>query len=336
MIGLRDAMKMEEFSRNNGRFEFLPFPPPLRELQEIGTRTISAPYGEKDPDALARGRLAASVLFVALILGNIILRGRLFPYELLAFLGAGVASYFAARILAFHLYVPERYLIWPPGLFIILALPAAFRRLAVGSSQGRSRAIKETLGCLFLIVLVVSLSGSGAVGGSGLGPHKLVADEAPYKWIRSSAPKKAVFASHPNFIDGMQLIGERRAFITYETAHPFYDAYWRECVRRIEISLRAYYARNREEFLRALGEEKIDYFVFVKKSFARNPKGVITPTIFSPLDKLEGALTSDSRQHYFGESLLKGSAAVDPAFIVYRSKRAIVVDVAALRASASQ
>lgn len=334
MVGLKAASENEAFQRGSGRFQFLPFLEPQKELA-AASRFIAGGYDLKDKEVLARTRTIALIFIAGLIALNFFLRGRLFPFEPLLLLGSGIAAYFAARLFAFHLYVPSRYLIWPPGLFIILALPIGVIKLFTLGSGHKRKTFLECLAVVCLAGFVFLNSGSGADGDSGLEAYKQSKFEGPYKWIRASTAKTAVFAGHPNIINGMQLFGERKAYITYETAHPFYDAYWRECVRRIEIALRLFYAKNEDEFLKALGQEKIDYFIFSFKRVPGSSGQLVSPRNFHPFDELTAELANYQGDKYFGEVLFAESQQSKPTFIAYRNDWTVVVDVAALKSQAA-
>ena len=52
-----------------------------------------------------------------------------------------------------------------------------------------------------------------------------------YNWLEANTEKSDLIAGHPSHIDEIQLLAKRIAFVTTETAHPFYTGYLKEISR---------------------------------------------------------------------------------------------------------
>jgi hypothetical protein len=105
-----------------------------------------------------------------------------------------------------------------------------------------------------------------------------------WTWIRDNTPTDALVAGHPTWIDPVMLYGERRGYVTTETAHPFYDGYYEEIKRRLEIALAIHYASSWEEVLSLAKSEGIDFVVFQRSLF--RPKALSKARYFQPFNKM--------------------------------------------------
>lgn len=135
-----------------------------------------------------------------------------------------------------------------------------------------------------------------------------------------SASNDTVIASHPSRINTVQLVARRTAYVTLETAHPFFKAYYDEMERRIQISLRAFYSQSPEQFLQALGNEKIDYFLFGPSDFTA--EGLRKARYVKPFDKWIRRLAAHSPEAYFASK---------PEGVAFSSPDAVLIHVPTLR-----
>ena len=136
-----------------------------------------------------------------------------------------------------------------------------------------------------------------------------------YNWIRENTDKQTLFAGHPTHIDEMQLLGIRKAFVTTETAHPFYEEYFKEISRRMELVWQAYYATNLEEFLKILEAERIDYFVFRRYDF--NISTLKKASYDIPFNRLVKKLASLPLESYLFSKLGLLDVKYKPEFVVF-------------------
>ena len=99
--------------------------------------------------------------------------------------------------------------------------------------------------------------------------------------------------------------------------------------RRLEITWKAYYARDLEEFLLLLEPEGIDYFVFRRAHFY--PGSLKNATSFRPYDTLVGELASRHWSDYVYRKLPTRIDLEQYPFMPFRDKQAVIVDLSRLR-----
>lgn len=336
MVSLEEASLMPAFSASGGRFPFLPFDPALAEIRRIGFRVFTTVGGEGAVIPLFA--LSAVILgYLSAALFQWVRKREIIPRELAVFLLSVIVCYFLARFFAFRLYVPARYLNWPLGLFFIISLPVMLWRIFARSKDGENNSPAAGVVSLFaLAAFVFYLSGSGLGGRTNYSPGKHY-DSPLYEWVREKTPKDALIAGHPGSLDGLQLYGIRRAYITSETAHPFYDKYNREAERRIEVSFRALLSRSPEEFRQILSAEGITHFVFPKAAFVRRKKdsdrlkGI---KYYKPFNLLIDNLISHPADQFIYYRFMTDSRLKET--VVFESRDFIVVDLSKLVQEAAE
>lgn len=323
MVSFEEASLMPEFSRPHGRFPILPFISPWEEIKAYGFEVFAKRVIK--PRTFERRALPFSVLgiFVGLVIISCIKKRALIPWEVMMLGAASLLVYVAARLLAFYLYIPDRHLQIPLGIFFIAAFCVGIGRLFDRTTRAAPRAVSFLLlGCL-----IFWWGGDGLKGKANF--NTFSKKFGVMEWIRKNTPEDSLVAGHPTHIDGVQLFGVRKAFATKETAHPFYPVYYKEIKRRLEISLRAHYAIDEKEFLSLLGSEGIDYFVFNRSEFAE--EALAAATYFRPLDSLVRELATRDPSQFVYKGFLAGIAAQGSA-AVFSDSNSLVIDVNALRA----
>ena len=120
---------------------------------------------------------------------------------------------------------------------------------------------------------------------------------------------------------------------TNETAHPFYPIYYKEVERRIEISLRAYYARTWDGLANLVKNENVRYLAFFRSDYPRS--GVKEGRFFKPFKAMVKQLTSYEPEQYIGWRLFYNEKESQSPFIVYKDSEVVVIDLAKLRESGS-
>ncbi len=330
MVTLAEASKMEAFQRKGGRFPFLPFLSVQQEFQKNAFRSFVSKKA-KMPRNFRLILIGGVVLLLAVfaIIGRVT-RREILQREVLLLIGSATAAYLLARVLAFNLYVPARYLNWPFGMAWTVLFPVALWRSH--EALRRNKFGKLLVSVIAISALAIVLAGTGfRVGKRGaLATLDLSRKPAPpYAWIKAAAPRTAVLASHPVYINALPLAGMRRAYITEETAHPFYDQYWAEAQKRISVSLKAFYAEDLSDLKSAVAKERIDYFIFPRSYFelGSDGSGLSHRSIFKPFLTLSRELTARTPEAYLGWRLLNQSQGQDPDFIVYRDSECVVVDL---------
>src|SRR5690606_9468209 len=114
-----------------------------------------------------------------------------------------------------------------------------------------------------------------------------------------------------------------------ETAHPFYDKYYEIVKHRLRVTLRAHYAKSVPEFLGAIGDEKIDYYIFNRKKF--QPEQLSKATYFAPFDALVRELTSENQADYAYFDLTNTVDSGDPSYLVFSDSNFALIDLGKLR-----
>lgn len=346
MVDFATASAMPEFQRPGGRFPFLPLLPIYEEIKIFGFQTFISQWF--NPGRVYRELLpyllSATLLFFAFKSFGARSSGNraAFPAELAIFALAIITVYLASRALAFKLYVPNRHIQFPFAIFFIFALPVGLWRAFYNESAKANdsnlknlklthfKAAKPALLALSLLALTIWL-------GSRDGLQNAANFNMPnnrhmhlWKWIERYTPKTALIAGQPTHIDGVQLFGKRKGYVTTETAHPFYDTYNTEIKRRLEIVFKAYYAPDLKQFVDILLAEKIDFFVFRREDFY--PESMAKASYFSPLDQLVRTLAT--ARPYTEYAYRKLPLEVDLAqfpFMPYRDRRSVLIDVKALK-----
>ena len=96
------------------------------------------------------------------------------------------------------------------------------------------------------ILVLVAAAGLGAWRLHGVGLKDYSAYRAVYAAL-AATPKDALIAGHPNLMDNIPTFAQRRAFATYELAHPWSRGYWAQLKPRLEDLFTAYYAADPQE-----------------------------------------------------------------------------------------
>jgi hypothetical protein len=229
LVSAADMVNRPEFTAQ-GRYAILPVPSVFWEL--LSPWEFIAPFRE---GGILFGALGCALLLGAAVYGGTRLhwrelRPRLQPFGYL--LLASFILYFLARIFLLKLFVPDRYLMYTLNLCyclgLALCLEAATRRpwprgLALG-----------------LVALVLGLSGL-RLQGVGLYDYSMY---RPLYAALARTPKAALIAGHPDLLDNVPTFARRRAFATFELAHPWSQGYWRQLKPRLEDLFAAYYAED--------------------------------------------------------------------------------------------
>lgn len=178
--------------------------------------------------------------------------------------------------------------------------------------------------CLLTLLGVFIYAGSGH-GLWGVANFNVPVDRKGqlFSWVREHTDRSALIAGHPTHIDDVQLIGERKAFITSETAHPFYDSYFEEVKRRVFLTWQAYWANSTEEFTSLLKPEGIDYFVFRREDFSTKGRRVFNYDL-PYRDRVKKLAKHGGK---FFDELISSYERGDATAIVFSDDRSVVVDV---------
>ncbi len=326
MVSYEQASKMVEFQNPDGRFPFVPLLEPWHEIRMYGFQAFISRF--YNPGKILKGyapQILIGLLSMLLIFQRIKKR-ELIDAKLITFLIGALTVYFLSRLLAFKLYVPNRHLQFPLAIFFITTFTVATWRLFAGR---HNRAWRGIVGLTLLGAFIFTLSGNGLQGTANFN-WETDKRGGVYEWIKNNTPQNALIAGDPTHIDGVQLIGMRRAYATTETAHPFYDIYYKEMRRRLEISLRAHFARDLNELLTLLEPEKIDYFVFKRAQFY--PEALQSAYYYEPFKELVKLLGSRQTSEYAYRQLPKDVNLVQSPYMPFKDRYSAIVDLKKLKA----
>ncbi len=340
MASYEVASKMPEFLKPKGRFPFVPLRDPLDEILTVGFQAFIDRF--YNPGHLVKVFMPDLVMLMLAGLVTVgALRKRVVVPAELAFFGlSSLIVYFLSRIFAFKLYVPDRHLQFPLGIFFIMTFSIGFWRAFFSDSRAARDREPDYLDCSFrtnwksmlalcaVAAIIVLGEGSGLYGAANF--NYSIDKRGPiWSWMKQHVPEDAMVAGHPTHIDAIQLFGMRKGFITTETAHPFYDRYYKIAKERLEISFRAHYARNLQEFLEITEKAGIDYFVFNRMQFY--PDVMQSATYHAPLDRLLRQLLDRPVSDYAFRQLPARVDLKHYPFMPYRDKLSVVVDIKKLK-----
>lgn len=149
---------------------------------------------------------------------------------------SSLALYFLARLFLLQLFVPDRYLMYTLNLFTCLFLALGLKMALRVERWPRHLAI--------LVLVAAASLGAWRLHGVGLKDYS--AYRAVYTAL-AATPKDALIAGHPNLMDTIPTFAQRRAFATYELAHPWSRGYWATLKPRLVDLFQAYYAADPQE-----------------------------------------------------------------------------------------
>lgn len=341
MVSYEEALEMPEFQKPLGRFPFVPLRPAFDEIKSFAFQAFITRF--YSPGRFWKRHMYEVVIALCglLLFLTYKFRRNAVPLSLITFAVAAGSVYFASRVLAFKLYVPDRHLqipfayVWITMFTIGIARLLAPREILtpipemlafprISTKQGLAGA----LGLILLAALVLVGSGLGLNGAMNFNFSRTKKGHA-WEWLRKNSPVDSIVAGDPTLLDSVFLFGERQGFVTTETAHPFYRTYNEEMKRRLAISLRAHFARSWSEVLALLEPEGIDYFVFDRKQFY--PENLKQVTYFPPLDELARSLAQYPPEAYAYKNIPLSADKKPAPFVVHRDGWSLVIDIKKLR-----
>lgn len=252
-----------------GRLALLPQPSLAWEL-------VSRPWAAFAP---FREGYATGIAFTCIALPVLALGARRADWRLLAphaaplaFIAtASLLLYAAARLAAFKLFVPSRYLEYATNL--LLTLGAAFLLDAL-LRPWLARAPKGLAAALAVCALVL-----GMYRQYGVELFDYSEGAALYAFARETS-KAARFAGPPEIMDNLLTFGRRNVYASFELAHPWSTGYWAVMGPRLARLADAAYARDPETLRRFCQEGRIDYFVVDRRQYA--PEHLARGAFFEP------------------------------------------------------
>ena len=333
MVSLEEAAEMPEFQRPSGRFPFVPLRSISQDINTFGYQAFLSRFHNPGRFWKRNMPTIVGILFLGLILGGLIRRRKTIPPEVFFFLVSIAFVYLASREFAFKLYVPNRHIQFPMAMFFITAFSIGVWRLFHRSASYQDMRLKVAWpSALAVIALGWVIYSGGGLGFNGTANfnYSLHKRGKLFVWIEKNIPEDALVAGHPTFIDGVPLFAKRKVLATTETWHPFYKGYNQEIERRIEISLRAHYAKDLRELVQILQPANVDYFVFERQRFY--PEALQEAKYFPPFQGLIDKITS---RHYleFAYRELPREMDLDKyPCMVFKDQLSVIVDVNCLSA----
>ncbi|MCC6955018.1 MAG: hypothetical protein IT290_12945 [Deltaproteobacteria bacterium] len=327
MISFEEAEQSPAFSRFGGRFALIPFKPPVADLNTAGTLIFRRP-GSPMPLLLRDHAFFVALGLFGVMLGLGALRRRVVvPPEVIC-LGLGTLfMYFAARELAFHFYIPDRHLRFGLNFFWIIGFSVGLWRLGHRTTDYSTTTLRSAWlsGLLVLSIAVAFVSGPRFRMRSDTGLYlKRSTFGSYYDFVQNLEPRESVIAGHPGALNALPLFSKRRIFMSSEAAHPFYDRYYEEVKRRLEIELTAAYARDPKELL-SLRAEGIRYFVFDRETVLRhNGKRA---SYVPPFRRMVFKLAGRAPESYLAYQLTEPAAEARFPSLLFRNERYSVVDI---------
>ncbi len=341
MVNYQEAMEMPEFQKPLGRFPFVPLRPAWDEIKSFAFQAFvtrfyyPGKFWKRNMHTIVLSTLALVVFF------GWKRRRWVIPLPVVTFSVAAAIVYFASRVLAFKLYVPDRHLqipfayVWISAFTIgvwRLMLPGEMRfplaEIRAFPQLNWRQALNSALGLALVGALVCVAGGAGLNGAMNFNFSTTKKGHA-WEWLEQNTPIDSLVAGHPTHLDSVFLFAARQGYVTTETAHPFYRTYNEEMKRRLSISLKAHYARTLDELVAILEPEGIDYFVFERKQFY--PKALEEAKYFPPLDVLNKELTSRPYTDYAFRELPSAPDLHRYPFMTFRDDWSVVVDVKKLK-----
>jgi hypothetical protein len=330
LISYKQALEMPEMSRVGGRFSFVPFLPVGVEFTDYAMRVFMGRVYRTPQSTLEVLPIVVSLLILTLLILALRLKRALIPQPITLFSLVSCGIYLLSRVVAFKLFVPDRYLLYPIGIALIIGLSVGVWRIALAPESSIRRGAGLLGGVASLLVLA-----SLIYWGSGLGLQTTSKGTLNYNhrdnkrgwvfvWISKNTPEDALFAGHPIHVDPLPLFGARKTYVTNETWHPFFTHYNEEIKRRMTVVFKALYATSAQEFLSLVQPEGITHFVFPKKQFT--PLALRTARFHRPLDTLVQSLTKRTPAEYFARNLPLDH----PSVVVFQDETTVVVNVAEL------
>lgn len=220
--------------------------------------------------------VAVGVVAVVLLAGlALAVRHRPEAGRLLAMLAAALAGYVMACLLAPHLFLPQRYLIYAIPVLTVLAFPVAVAALVGRWAKPGWLKPAAVIAATVAVLLLIGGQGSGKTGLSiCIDPNATI-----YKRI-AALPPDALLAGWPSgVIDNVPYFARRRALLTFETHQAFSKGFADQARGRMRAIIAAYFATEPGPLKKLRDDFGVDYLIVDGRDFGPNP-----PQYFKPFN----------------------------------------------------
>jgi hypothetical protein len=306
---------------HKGRLWALPFGDPIKSV----SKELLAPLRFSDHSLISRLSEPLSksdgMPALALLIGlcTLSLLGRIRPPVTgLALAASSLVLYIAARVLAFRLYAPDRFLEYGLHAAVLVSLAEVWLSLR-WTWRRLGRASSRALIALVGIVAVWAFLGDGIRDLRSMS----IRGPDPLDKFASTLPPNVRFASHPDDAIGIPLFAGRANTGTKETLQPWLVRSWKRQKERAQETLRALYAIDDEDVFRYAEKYGVTHFVINRKRYGTS--FVQRSASFEPLTQFATKLLRKRELSALVFEHIPSSA------IVFTHGDNVVVDVARLR-----
>ena len=322
MVTFKEASELPELKNPGGRFPFTPLPSITSNFDIFAIQVFKSRLATPMAYSLRPIKQNLLSISIVLLLGLYIVYWKLIPIQVSCFFIATLVCYALSRQFAFLLYVPDRYLQLPSGLFwsLIISIPL-FQ--VIKKQTAYSKRIAGTL--LLLVIFFAWVGGNTGLQGDMNFNYPRAKNDSLFNFLQKYTKVTARIAGHPTHIDPVALYAKRETYATTETAHPFYQKYFKEMMRRLEISWRAHFAETPEEFYNYLASEQIDYFVFKRSVFY--PESLESIAYFEPMNGLVKSLAAKPRDSYFFTKIVSQANFEKLPYVAYADRQNLVINI---------
>ncbi len=311
----------------------LPFKSPLA----VGTRYFAHPLhaNGRGPmvdawDGLGGfGALAVAAGLVALVVS----RRVPLPWAAIALIVSAIVCYVAARVFAFRLYSPVRYLEYGCVASSLALIVSTVGLLLPRLRHRGQRSAIRNFTAFSAIALVWLVAGDGIirkdtpVRDSVVNHNGMSIDERDeadlYAFIRTLPPDSRL-ALHPRDGAGVSYWTGRATTEHYETLTPWWVESWRRARTRTRDTLRALYADDPEVLLEYCRRYGISHLLINTGRYGRDYRAAAR--VFPPFDAYIDDLLADVDRKQLVIPRLS-----DPSTVVYHQAPWIVLDVGRIR-----
>lgn len=184
---------------------------------------------------------------------------------------ASLTLFYLARLFAFKLYVPDRYLGFGlPFVFIVLLIEVFAKK-----SKNNNLVAIVIFACLFVVTGISNQSEKGYFI-DGQKNDKL------YEYINNEIPVNSRILCHPNDADNIPLFAGRATTIGYETLQPWYVNSWSVLKEQTKDILKVLYTTDTKNFISYCNKNDITHVLINSKRYSKNI--IYNSKLFEPFD----------------------------------------------------